>query len=245
PAPRPAEGYPPGSFGDPHFDPHVAGWQDYYVHRWFAEPWFSHSDPNDPYRHVGLGHPLTGTSWRNRPWFVGTFAGGVLMGDLIQDRVNASDTGFYGLRLGWDFDHYWGAEGRFAFAEPQLSDVNGLPLDRDAQNYFGDVSLVCYPWGDSCWRPYLSAGVGFQTLQLIDENGRYVSESPLAFPLGGGLKIFVSPWFTLRFDIVDNVAFGNDRVSLVNHFALMSGCELRFGGRPTSYMPWHGSTAYW
>src|SRR5439155_24491596 len=39
------------------------------VHPWFDEPWFSHGDPNDPRRHVGLGQPLMGTSWRNRPIF--------------------------------------------------------------------------------------------------------------------------------------------------------------------------------
>jgi hypothetical protein len=60
-----------------------------------------------------------------------------------------------------------------------------------------------------------------------------------------GLKTYCNPWFTVRFDLVDNLTFGNDRVSLVNHISLMTGCEYRFGGRRTSYYPWHNNTSYW
>lgn len=227
------------------FDAHTGGWGEHYVHHWFDEPWFSHSDPNDPFRHIGLGHPLMGTSWRNRPWFAGTFMGGVLFADVVQDRLDLNDTGIWGARLGNDFDHYWGAEFKFAFAQPQLRMIDGTPLNSTVQNYFGDVSLVCYPWGDSRWRPYLSAGVGFQTLHFFDEFDRRVSETPLSIPLGGGLKVFCSPWFTVRFDISDNVLVGNDQVSFSNNFSLLVGCEYRFGGRRTSYYPWHNNTTYW
>jgi hypothetical protein len=226
-------------------DPWSGNWDEHYVHHWFSEPWFSHSDPNDPYRHIGLGHPLIGTSWRNRPWFAGAFVGGVLMGDLIEDRVDASDTGFYGVRLGYDFDHYWGFEWRFAVAQPELSTIQGTPLNDHAQHYYSDLSLVCYPWGDSCWRPYVSGGVGFQTLHLHDEHGNIVRESPLALPIGVGVKTFCNPWFSLRFDLVNNIAIGNDRVSFQDNVSLMSGCEFRFGGRRTSFYPWHNNTTYW
>jgi hypothetical protein len=244
PLPPPSGEYalPPDAAG---FEPQFGTWHDHYVHHWFAEPWFSHSDPNDPFRHIGLGHPLMGTSWRNRPWFAGTFMGGVLFADVVEDRLDLNDTNIWGARLGNDFDHYWGVEGRFAFAQPQLRTIGGIPLNRTVQNYFGDVSLVCYPWGDSCWRPYLSAGVGFQTLHFFDELDRRVSETPLSVPLGGGLKIFCNPWFTVRFDISDNVLVGNDQVSFSNNFALMAGCEYRFGGSRTSFYPWHNNTTYW
>jgi hypothetical protein len=235
-------GLPPGAMGS---EPQFGFWHDHYVHHWFAEPWFSHSDPNDPFRHIGLGHPLMGTSWRNRPWFAGTFVGGVMFTDVVQDRLDLNDTGIWGVRLGNDFDHYWGVEGRFAFSQPQLRTIGGIPLNATVQNYFGDVSLVCYPWGDSCWRPYLSAGVGFQTLHFFDQLDRRISETPLSFPLGGGLKVFANPWFTVRFDIADNILVGNDQVSFSNNFSLMVGCEYRFGGRRTSFYPWHNNTSYW
>ena len=68
---------------------------------------------------------------------------------------------------------------------------------------------------------------------------------PFSFPLGGGLKVFCNPWFTIRFDIVNNITVGNDQVSFADNVSLMTGCELRFGGRRTSYSPWHNNTTYW
>ena len=55
-------------------------------HASLVQPWFTHTDPNDPYRHVGVGRPLIGTSWLNRPWYVGAFLGGLLADDLISER---------------------------------------------------------------------------------------------------------------------------------------------------------------
>jgi hypothetical protein len=41
------------------------------------------------------------------------------------------------------------------------------------------------------------------------------------------------------------VLVGNDQVSFSNNFALMAGCEYRFGGRRTSFYPWHNNTTFW
>ena len=49
--------------------------------------WFAHGDPNDPYRHIGLGQPLIGTSWRNRPIYFGAFVGGIMMDDIVPNRI--------------------------------------------------------------------------------------------------------------------------------------------------------------
>jgi len=212
------------------------------VHPWFDEPWFSHSDPNDPERHVGLGQPLTGTSWRNRPWFFGTFVGGVLMDDLVPRRVYQNDTSFVGARLGLDFDHFWGLESRWAFARPDLANAAGTPLQA-SRDYFTDLSLVYYPWGDSRWRPYLLAGLGFQTYRFNNDLGQRISEAAFEVPLGAGIKYFYGPWFTLRFDFADNLAVGNSRVSGMHNISLMMGAEFRFGGRRRSYFPWHNSTS--
>jgi hypothetical protein len=219
-------------------------WPGSLVHPWLARPWFPHSDPNDPHRHIGLGQPLIGTSWRNRPWFCGTFVGGVLMGDL-QSNVIQNDTAFLGVRLGVDFDHYWGLEGRWAFARPELYDAADVPLDDPSRNYFTDVSLVFYPLGDARWRPYLSAGVGFQTVRFNNDLGNRISEATFSVPLGIGVKYFYGPWFSLRFDFVNNISLGNDRISAMNNIGLMAGVECRFGGRRQSYFPWHNNAAYW
>ena len=214
------------------------------VHPWLARPWFPHSDPNDPARHIGLGQPLIGTSWRNRPLYGGTFVGGILMSQLQSD-VEPNDTAFLGLRLGWDFDHYWGLEGRWAFARPELYGPGGAPLDDPGRGYFADVSLVYYPFGDARWRPYLSAGLGFQTYRFINPADQRISEAAFSLPLGFGVKYFCGPWFSLRFDFVDNISFGNDRLQAMSNIGLMTGVEFRFSGRRQSYYPWHSNTSYW
>jgi hypothetical protein len=242
PVPAPQFPIPPP---EPMFGPSLAddAGQLHLVHPWFDEPWFSHSDPNDPGRHVGLGQPLTGTSWRNRPWFFGTFVGGVLMNDLVPRRIYQNDTSFVGARLGLDFDHFWGLETRWAFARPDLANAAGTPLPQASRDYFTDLSLVYYPWGDSRWRPYLLAGLGFQTYRFNNDLGQRISEAAFEVPLGAGLKYFYGPWFTLRFDFADNLAVGNARISGMHNISLMIGAEFRFGGRRRSYFPWHNSTS--
>lgn len=218
---------------------------DQFVHPLFAEPWFAHSDPNDPARHIGIGQPLVGTSWRNRPWYFGTFVGGVLMDDLVPNRIYQNDTTFVGARLGYDFDHYWGLEGRWAFARPDLENSLGNPIYPASRDNFGDVSLVVYPLGDARWRPYVSAGLGFTTFRFNNEVGQRISEAAVDVPLAFGVKYFYGPWFTLRFDFTDNWILGNARVSGMHNVSLMVGAEFRFGGRRPSYFPWHNNTAYW
>ncbi len=210
-----------------------------------VQPWFTHTDPNDPFRHVGVGRPLIGTSWLNRPWYVGAFIGGVLADDLIGSRVETNNSYFLGGRLGWDFDHYWGLEGRYAFSNPMLTDGEGNTLSDPAREYFVDVSLAYYPWGDSQWRPFFSGGLGFQTFRFRDDEGQRVSQSLLSMPLGMGLKFYHSPWHTLRLEAYDNIAFGDGRLRTMQNFTLAAGIEFRFGGRPTSYFPWHGGTSHW
>jgi hypothetical protein len=218
---------------------------DHLVHPLFEEPWFAHSDPNDPRRHIGIGQPLIGTSWRNRPWFFGAFVGGIMMNDLLPGEIYQNDTTFVGARLGFDFDHYWGLEGRWAFARPDLEDSVGRPLFPASRDNFGDVSLAWYPFGDARWRPYLSGGLGFATFRLNNELGERLSEAAVTVPLGFGVKYYYGPWFTLRFDFTDNIGLGNARVSGMHNVSLMVGAEYRFGGRRPSYFPWHNNTAYW
>jgi len=177
--------------------------------------------------------------------FGGVFLGGVLMNDLVSNRVDQNDTAFMGLRLGFDFDHYWGLEGRYAFACPELIDGQGTPLPDHSRDYFVDVSLVHYPFGDSRWRPYLSLGLGFQTFRFNDDLHHRMSESLFSVPLGTGIKYFYGPWVSLRFDLVDNIAVGNAHVSGMHNVSFLAGVEYRFGGRRQSYYPWHNNTAYW
>jgi hypothetical protein len=211
----------------------------------FQRNWFGHSDPNDPYRHYGRGQPLVGTSWRNRPWYFGLFVGGVLNDDLIEGRVQQNNSTFLGMRLGWDFDHYWGLEARYAFARPETLNGAGVPLDDPARDYYGDVSLAYYPWGDSKWRPYLSAGLGFTSYRFENDVGAMIRDSAFDIPLGVGLKYYYCNWFTIRLDIVNNITLATNTVDAMDNVSFMAGAEFRFGGRSPSYFPWHGNTSYW
>lgn len=204
--------------------------------------WFAHTDPNDPERHWGWGDPLVGTSWRNRPWYVGFFFGGVLADDLIDDRVSQNNGAFFGARLGCDFDHYWGIEGRYAFARLNTTNAAGLQFD-DSYDYWLDVSILHYPWGDTRIRPYLQAGLGFSTYRFTDT--AVIHDSALTLPLGGGVKYFYSPWCSLRFDVTDNLSFGTGTLDTMHNLSFTAGVEFRFGGRRPSYFPWHGGTALW
>jgi hypothetical protein len=230
-----------------YFDPPGAGpaGDDSIGHDSLVQPWFTHTDPNDPYRHIGLGRPLIGTSWLNRPWFVGGFLGGLLADDLISGEIESNNSFFLGGRVGWDFDHYWGMEGRYAYSHPQLTGGDGVSLSDRSRDYFIDMSLAYYPWGDSQWRPFVTWGFGLQTFRFHDRDDRQISQSLLSMPIGIGLKFYHSPWHTLRLDLYDNIAFGDGRLSSMQNFTLAAGVEFRFGGRPTSYFPWHGGTAMW
>ena len=227
--------------------PHPAGRVSGWLHggTWLPIHWFGHSDPNDPYRHTGLGEPLIGTSWRNRPVYFGLFVGGIFNDDLVDNEVLQNNAVFLGLRLGWDFDHYWALEGRYAFARAETLTAAGVPIAESARDYYADVSLLYYPWGDSRWRPYFSMGLGLANFRFVDNNGYYINDSAFGLPIGVGLKNYMSNWCTLRLDLVDNIAFGTNQLSSMHNFSLMAGVEFRFGGSSPSYFPWHGSTVYW
>ena len=223
--------------------PHANGlgdpWHDGPSHGWFV-----HSDPNDPHRSIGWGEPLVGTSWRNRPWYFGAFIGPVFNGDLIAGHVEQTNTALGGARLGFDFDHYWGIEARFGYANPYISEPDGTPLGV-SRNYLADVELLYYPWGDSRWRPYFTVGLGSATFRFTDDQDRVIHESLLSIPLGVGLKYFHSPWFTIRLEMMENLAFGSHTLENQANFSFLAGVEYRFGGRRPSYFPWHGNTAGW
>lgn len=236
----PAEAPAQQEYGDEYFGPGHGG----HVHA-PREPWFSHNTPDDPARHTGWGDPLTGTSWLNRPWYVGAFVGGMLADDLVSGHVEADSAPILGLRLGNDFDHYWGWEMRYAYSRVETFTRAGVPIVEPGREYFVDVALLHYPWGDSHWRPYLLAGVGFVNVRYQNDANRAIDDTALTIPLGIGLKLYNSPWFTIRFDAVDTISFSGSHVDTMQNIALMLGCEYRFGGSRPSYYPWSGNASYW
>ncbi|MDZ4818247.1 MAG: hypothetical protein SGJ20_04655 [Planctomycetota bacterium] len=198
-----------------------------------------------PYgRFEGRGEPLIGASWQNRPFFAGVFIGGFDGDTLVDGEINQGVGFMSGIRLGWDYDTYWGVETRLAFVETGLDFLNAPWIDSTGnQVILWDGSLVYYPWGDSRWRPYIQAGVGLLDNDFVDNVGFRRSEAVLSVPWGFGLKYRQTDWITMRLDFTDNVAFGGKAgyVSMMNNLSLSGGVEFRLGGVRKSYYPWNPS----
>jgi hypothetical protein len=191
-----------------------------------------HSQP-----HVGRGRPLSGTSWLNRPWHFDMFAGAVVPSSLT-DQVDQRTDFIGGVRLGKDYDHYWGWEGRLGIALPRLTDGQDPPAPRNADVLFLDAKLMYYPWGDARWRPYTTIGLGLSNYKFSDERGARYAEVLFAMPFGVGVKWQYTRWCALRFDVVDNLTFAGAGVNTLHNVSFTFGFESRFGGRPRTYWPY-------
>ncbi|PQO35577.1 hypothetical protein C5Y97_13105 [Blastopirellula marina] len=196
---------------------------------------FYHSHPDDPARHQGVGRPLYGTSWRNRPYHFDYLFGVVETNDLQRNEVLLRSTILQGFRLGYDFDHYWGTEIRFAFGDGKLAYASNPLLDGSAQLMMFDTNLLYYPWGDSVWRPYATVGLGATYYGYDDVNGVNRDQTNFSIPIGIGLKHFFRPWLAFRCELMDNIATGSGSVPTTHNFSFTTGIEYRFGGSRWSY----------
>jgi hypothetical protein len=204
-----------------------------------------HRDSTDPARNTGVGKPLKGTSWRNRPFHVGWLYGRINGESLISGAIEQKDARLGGYRFGWDFDHYWGTELRFAFTKPDLSDLQGNARLPYATNTYWDLNLLYYPWGDAEWRPFVSAGFGVGTFRFTDAS-QVVREDPLlTFPVGFGVKYYYRPWMALRTSLMDNIALGTQDLDTMHSLSWSLGVEVHFGGPRRTYYPYHAGGLIW
>jgi hypothetical protein len=187
-------------------------------------------DPNDPRRHVGVGEPLEGTSWMNRPHHVGWLFGGQLGAEL--DGATQDGGALGGYRMGWDLSHYWGAEITFAFSKLGLEGIDGA-----SRNFFYDLRANYYPLGDARWRPYFGTGLGMSSITYVDELDTRHSDTHMLIPLAMGLKYQCKPWLALRFEVTDFISFGD--IGVVNSFSLNAGVEVHYGAKYKTYGPWN------
>lgn len=196
---------------------------------------FMHGHPDDPARHIGWGQPLQGMSWRNRPFHFDAFAGTIMLQNLIPGEIDQSGAFFDGFRLGYDFDHYWGAEVRLGFAQGRLIYPTDTTFSGKSQLILLDYNVQFYPWGDTKWRPYATLGLGAAVFQYEDELGRARDQSQVSMPFGLGLKYFLNKRIALRFELLDNLALGGTDAVSSNNFSVSGGFEYRFGGVGPSY----------
>ncbi|MBA2117323.1 outer membrane beta-barrel protein [Bremerella alba] len=194
-----------------------------------------HDHPDDPARHIGFGQPLAGMSWRNRPIHADVFAGAIMLQNLIPGEVEQEGSFFDGVRLGYDFDHYWGAEVRLGLAEGRLTYPANASFSGKSQLILLDYNVQFYPWGDSAWRPYATLGLGAAVFQYEDAIGRDRGQAQVSMPFGLGLKYFIHKRLALRFELLDNMTLGGTDASSSSNFSVTGGFEYRFGGSAPGY----------
>lgn len=210
----------------------------------FLRDWgFRHSSTHG--RHAGRGVPLERSSWLNRPYHVDWFLGPLLSDDLVKNRVGQSDVIVGGLRVGWDFDYFWGIQWRVAWADPDLQTADTVANPNSGRYFLSDVDLVYYPWGDTRMRPFMLLGVGLTEVGSVNEDGSGHEATLLGIPFGGGVEFSQTPWLAWRLEVLDNLAVGGDGISTMHNISFTAGMELRLGARPRSYWPWRSGRKIW
>lgn len=188
---------------------------------------------------MGRGHPLEGTSWLNRPYYVSLAAGGLYMPRAVATNVRRDTDVLTSLAIGWDWDFYWGLEWRLALATPELKNIKAPSADRNDRLMITDLSLMYYPWGDSQVRPYWRIGVGWTEIDYPNSDGDRTQASPLTMPFGLGIKWMVKRWMAARVELIDNYSFGDSAAAAQHNMSLTIGLECHWGARSRSYWPWH------
>jgi hypothetical protein len=192
-------------------------------------------------RNVGRGRPLVGTSWLNRPYFVGVSLGPMWFTQRVDDSVGRDVDTFGDIFIGFDWDHFWGSELQVGRATPELINTECPLSGRSDRISFWSYSHLYYPWGDSLLRPYMRVGIGTTEVSFPRDSGRIWNEYLLTFPLGVGVKYPLRRWLAARMEVTDYLALGEHHVGHQNNVALVFSLEWRFGVHPKSYWPWNPS----
>lgn len=198
-------------------------------------PYLGHGQPYIGPRHIDRGQPLMGTSWVNRPYYVDGYTGALFGWNLTENLKQTHGT-ISGLRVGWDYEHFWGAQFGMGFGSS-----NTDPGGSDVSIRLADVSVMYYPWGDSRWRPYTGLGLGVGKYSFLDETGGSVDEFAMQIPLSMGVKYAFRPWWALRLDATNYLVLPANELKFINQLALTLGLEIRFGGQRRSYFPYSPS----
>jgi hypothetical protein len=196
-------------------------------------------------RNVGLGWPMVGTSWLNRPYYFGGEIGTIWMTRAVNDAVSRDVDTFGGIFLGCDWDHYWGGELKFNRATPELVNANAPDARRSDVLFHWSYSAMYYPWGDSTIRPYWRWGIGNTKFDFPLDDGTRRDEWLLTFPIGIGVKYPVRRWLAARAELTDYLSIGQNDLATQNNITLTFGLEMHLGVHPRSYWPWNPSRHIW
>jgi hypothetical protein len=196
-------------------------------------------------RNAGMGVPLVGTSWLNRPYYFGIDLGTTWIAVPPQADITRDIDTYGGIYAGYDWDYYWGSEFAIQRATPELINKNARDANRGDRLMLWTASMLYYPWGDTYYRPYWRCGIGEMEIDYPTDNGHRRDEGLWAFPIGIGIKYPVRRWLAARAEFADQIGVGNSGVAAQHDLTLTFALEWRFGAHPRSYWPWNPSRHIW
>jgi hypothetical protein len=199
-------------------------------------PYVGPRTPDDQ-KHRGIWGPIDNGGWRSQPFAISAFAGVTDGGPLMHGHVDQRPSAYEGLNFSWDYDHYWGFEKRLGFGELSLTNGQHQPLSTGA-SVTGEYRFMYYPLGNSRWRPFLTAGVGWSDFYFHDDQDMQHIDTVFTVPFGAGLKYLYTDRIAFRADLIDEFTVGYGAVSTFHYVALTVGLEIRYGKR-LLHMPWH------
>ena len=208
--------------------------------RWFGLRHSSYSG-----RNAGMGVPLVGTSWLNRPYYIGADIGTVSITKPIQEGITRDTDTYGGLYAGYDCDYYWGTEVSWQRATPELINENARDATRGDRRVYWAANVLYYPWGDSLVRPYWRCGLGGTEIDFPTDTGQRRNEGLWAVPIGIGVKYPFRRWLAGRAEFTDQIGIGNSGVATQHDLTFTLGVEWRLGAKPRSYWPWNPSRHIW
>jgi hypothetical protein len=207
--------------------------------RWIPQGMIPYIGPRTPdeQKHRGLWEPIEAGGWRNQPFAITGFAGVTDGGALDRGHVDQRPSAYEGFNFSWDYDHYWGFEKRLGFGELSLTNSAHQPLSTGA-SITGEYRLMYYPLGNSRWRPFVTAGVGWSDFYFHDDQDIQHIDTVFTVPFGLGLKYLYKERLAFRADLIDEFTVGYGALSNFHYVALTIGLEFRYGKR-LLHLPWH------
>lgn len=196
-------------------------------------------------RNAGMGLPLVGTSWLNRPYYFGVDLGTVWVSRPPQGDVSDDIDTYGGVYLGYDWDYYWGSELAVQRATPELKNETQPWVPRGDRLMIWTASMMYYPWGDTYYRPYWRLGIGGTEIDYPLDSGSRNDEDLWTIPIGIGIKYPVRHWLAARAEFTDELGLGNTGVNTQHNLTLTFALEWRFGAKPKSYWPWNPGRHVW
>jgi hypothetical protein len=197
-------------------------------------------------RSVGWGRPKVGSSWLNRPYYIGFSVGPMWLTNRPINAVPRDQDVMGMVFFGWDWDYYWGSEFQYGYATPELRNTAappGSPIGHRLATW--NYSFMYYPWGDATLRPYWRFGVGDTHFDYGTNDGLRRDEWLFTSPFGVGMKYEIRRWLAGRIELQDQFSWGAHGTATQHNLVVQLGLEMRFGAKRKAYWPWNPDRHVW